>query len=237
MAATVVLTTLTLGAGTAAAAAASTGVTSYTVTAHTKISGRPDSGDHGTWANDAMTRTASVRLVSEVALSYCGGSTPTGHCYHWTGQLSDRGTFTTIPGATSPGAGDLNGGRPPAIASAVTGPMFGAYRFDFYSSSKTARAAAMPASENDAGKAPGGRSTTDAWVEQFFGATARFYENGQRSDSLGTTGRWVYELGFGADRACPQVASRWVDSSWPLTQPWGQSPDQGNILVPNIAHC
>lgn len=217
-----------------AATAAIAGVTSYTVTAKTAVSDRPDSGNAGYWADDTFTRTASVHLVAEAALSFCGGSTPTGHCYRWTGNVADKGTFKTIIGAKSPGAG--SGGALPIGVSAA-GPFNGSYGYSFYSSWKTASASRMPASENDAGNAPAGRSTTGAWVEQFFGPGARFYVNAAPSNELGTTGGWEYTLGFGADTACPHMASQWVDSSWPVRQPWGTAPYQGNILAPDTAHC
>src|SRR6185312_13143985 len=72
-------------AGVSADAATVTpAITPYTVTATTAISNRPDSGDHGDWALDTFSRTASATLVSQVALSNCGGATGTGACYHWT---------------------------------------------------------------------------------------------------------------------------------------------------------
>lgn len=223
---------LPVAAVTAASASTAT-VTPYTSTAVTHVSGRPDSGDHGNWALDAFSRTASVTLQSEVALSYCGGSTGTGHCYHWTGTVKDTGTFTTIAGDTSPGNGSLNGGSAPAIGEAVTGTMTGSYSYDFYSSWKTANHALVPASENDSGNLPGGRSTTGAWPEQFFGAGARFYVSGTASNELGTTGSWTYTAPFGADSACPNLASQWVDGS----PNWGSDASAGNILAPAASAC
>lgn len=228
---------LGLGAASAAGASTATKVTSYTSTASTAITGRPDSGVHGNWAVDAFTRTATIHLLSEVALSYCGGSTGTGHCYHWAGTITDKGTFTTVVGDTSPGNGDLNGGSPAAIGEAVTGTMSGSYSYDFYSSWKSASKALVPATEDDQGNAPGGRSTTDAWPEQFFGAGAQFFESGSASNSLGTTGRWAYVAPLGSDSACPRLSSSWVDSSWPVSNPWGAAPAQGNILAPDASHC
>jgi len=226
---------LTVTLGTAASASAS--VTPYASTASTAISNRPDSGVHGNWADDNFTRTATVNLVSEVALSYCGGTTGTGHCYHWTGTITDKGTFTTIVADTSPGNGDLNGGSAPTMGEAITGSMTGSYSYDFYSSWKSANRKLVPATEDDQGNAPNGRSTTDAWLEQFFGAGAKFFENGAASNSLGTTGRWAYTAPLGADKACPRVSSSWVDSSWPVSNPWGAAPSQGNILAPDANHC
>jgi hypothetical protein len=227
-AAAVIAGALSLAAVSTAGATTRPAVKSYTSTATTAVSNRPDSGDHGDWARDTFTRTAKVTLVSEVALSYCGGSTGTGHCYDWTGSVSDSGSFTTIPGGVSPGNGSLNGGLPPAISTAVKGTMAGTYRYAFYSSWKTASAALVATHENDAGNTPGGRSTTGAWPEQFFGAGAKFYVSGAVSSELGTTGSWKYTAAFGADAACPAIASSWTDAS----PDWGANAIDGNILAP-----
>jgi hypothetical protein len=230
--------TLALGlAASAASAATHAAVKSYTSTAVTRVSDRPDSGVHGNWADDGFTRTASVTLLSEVALSYCGGTTGTGDCYHWSGQITDNGTFTTLAGATSPGNGDLNGGSAPTMGEAVTGTMSGTYSYDFYSSWKSAAKALVATTENDQGSTPGGRFTTDAWPEQFFGTGAQFFVSNTASSSLGTTGRWAYTAPLGSDPACPRLSSSWVDSSWPVANPWGAAPAQGNILAPAAADC
>jgi hypothetical protein len=228
--------TAALGLGLAATAA-SAAVTPYAATATTAITARPDSGVHGTWALDTMTRTATVRLAGEVALSYCGGTTPTGHCYRWTGSITDKGTFTSIVGDVSPGNGMLNGGSPAAIGAAVTGTLTGSYQYAFYSSWKTANRSLVPATEDDQGNTPGGRSTTGAWPEQFFGPGARFYVAGAASSELGTTGRWAYAAAAGSDPACPRVSSSWVDSSWPVSNPWGAAASQGNVLAPGTGAC
>lgn len=237
------ITRLALVAATGAAAAlavtasvanaATTTVTPYTSTASTAISNRPDSGDHGNWALDTFTRTASVSLLSEVALSNCGGATGTGHCYHWTGKVTDKGSFQSIIGDVSPGNGSLNGGSPPAIGVAVKGTMAGTYNYDFYSSWKTANKALVATTENDAGNIPGGNSTTGLWPAKFFGNTARFYVGGAQSTELGTTGSWTYKAAAGADTACPAVSSQWTDAS----PDWGANNQDGNVLAPAAASC
>lgn len=229
---------LAIGVAASSAGAATASVTPYTATATTSITARPDSGDHGDWALDGtkaspLKRTASVTLVSEVALSNCGGSTGTGHCYHWTGKIADAGGFVTIAGDTSPGNGSLNGGGPAPIGAAVTGTMAGSYNYDFYSSWKTASAALVAATENDAGNTPGGDSTTGLWPARFFGSGARFYVGGAQSSQLGTTGSWTYKAAAGADPACPAVSSQWTDGS----PDWGASASDGNILAPSAANC
>ena len=169
-----------------------------------------------------------------MALSYCGGSTPTGHCYHWSGHITDTGSFTTVAGQTVPGFGSLNGGAAPKLDEAITGHMAGIYNYNFYASWKTAKAALVPKTENDGGNLPGGRSTTGAWLEQFFGNGAKFYENGAPSSELGTTGAWKYTAAFGADAACPNLASQWIDGS---AGKWGSLPGDGQILAPSAANC
>jgi hypothetical protein len=228
-----VIGALGVGAASAASATAKPAVKSYTSTAVTVIKDRPDSGDHGDWADDNFSRSASVTLLKEVALSFCGGSTGTGHCYHWLGSVTDEGTFTTIIGATSPGNGSLNGGSPLVIGAAVTGGMSGSYKYDFYSSWKTAKKSLVPASENDHGLVPTGKSTTGAWPEQFFGNTAQFFTGGLSSNQLGTTGSWKYTAPPGADTACPAVSSQWTDGS----PDWGSNAADGNIIAPDAAHC
>lgn len=229
-----VIAALGVGAASAASATAKSGVKSYTATAVTNVKDRPDSGDHGgNWANDYFARTASVTLLKEVAIANCGGTTGTGHCYHWQGSVTDEGTFTTIIGATSPGNGSLNGGSPLVIGVAVTGSMGGSYKYDFYSSWKTASKSLVPGHENDQGVVPTGKSTTGAWPEQFFGSTAQFFTGGAKSSELGTTGSWKYIAASGADASCPAVSSQWTDAS----PDWGANAADGNIVAPSAANC
>ncbi|MHB1594442.1 MAG: hypothetical protein ACYCO9_00965 [Streptosporangiaceae bacterium] len=212
-----------------------------TVTATTAVSNRPESPK---WAYDTFNRHASVTRTGEVALSYCGGTTVTGHCYSYTGAIHDYGTFTTIPGQSSPGAGDLNGGSAPTIGVAATGGMWGWGTYRFYSDFKTIKASLMPATENDNYNVPGAPESTGAWVEQFFPATATFWtpdgsNTGQQGLYVLTNGGWHYTLGFGADAQCPNLASRWIDSgvAAPDGKTWGTSPVDGNILAPASGHC
>jgi hypothetical protein len=214
-------TALGLAAVPAGASAAAT------YTAVTAVSGRPDGGNGtGTyWAQDAFSRKASLTFGGAVALSDCGGSTGTGHCYAWSGSVTDSaGSFTTIPGIGSPS------GRGPAEAVAITGQMAGwVHSLTFYSSWKSASAALVPAAENDGGNIPGGRHTTTNWLEQFFGAGATFYDVGAAE-----TFWYRYTAGFGADKACPNDASQWVDSTW---QNDGQAVTAGNITAPDASSC
>ena len=225
------LTALGLAAFTPGASAA---VSTYTVHAVTAITDRPDSGAHGNdWADDAFTRTAHLYFHGEVALSYCGGSTGTGHCYRWTGNVHDQGTFTTRTSGDVPGYGYLNGSS--QLEVAVTGTMTGVYRYVFYSSWKTAQASRVASPQSGS---PSGRHTTGMWPAQFFGNGARFWDhNGTPQGdggSLGTGGGWLYTAAPGSDAQCPHVTSQWTDAS---ATSWGLPAADGNILAPDAAHC
>ena len=225
-----------LAGGTAALASTSPSpaAAGKTVVATTHITGRPDSGVHGnTWALDSITRVATLRLVSEVALSYCGGSTSTGHCYHFTGHINDTGTATTIAGQTVPGNGGLNGGSAPVMGVSIKAAMTGTLAYNFYSSWKTFSAASVEKTENDQGNTPGGEDTSGAWMEQFFGSGARFFVASAPATYLAGNGSWTYTAGFGADSACPNVASKWIDGS----PNWGTDASAGNILAPDASAC
>jgi len=224
-----------LGAA-ALTATASAAVTGYTVHAVTAITSRPDSGAHGNdWADDAFTRTAHLYFHGEVALSNCGGSTGTGHCYRWTGNVHDQGTFTTRTSGDVPGNGYLNGGTVPQLEVAVTGTMTGVYRYVFYSSWKTASAGLVPPAQSGM---PSGRSTTGMWPTQFFGNGARFWNGTGTPEgsggSVGTNGGWLYTAAPGSDPQCPHVTSQWTDAS---ATSWGSLAADGNILAPGAAHC
>lgn len=221
---------LALGGGTAALSTVSASAAT-TSTAKTVVSNAPDSGAHGNnWALDNYTRAASVTLTGEVALSFCGGSTPTGHCYHWTGSVTDSGKFTTRVGQTVPGNGSLNGGAAPLIGTAVTGTMNGGAHYDFYSSWGTAHPGYLPATWDDHGNTGTGHHTTGNWYKLFFGNAATFSGTGLISNASG----WTYVAAIGSDGACPNVGGRWVDAG---ASGWGSTTADGNILAPDAAHC
>lgn len=197
------------------------------VTATTAISNRPDSGNHGDWASDNVSRKATIQLVGQVGVEHCPGS-DTGHCYLWNFKLADSGHFITTASGLSPRAGrtlDL------ALTGAFAG---GTTSGQYYSSWKTARASRLPASENDMNTVPAGRKTTTNWVERFYGSGAVF--NSAANPGGPDLGRWSwkYTLGFGSDRQCPNNASQWVDAA---NNGDGASPPDGDILAPNSADC
>ncbi len=210
------------------AAAATPSATPQTViTASTAVSNRPDSGVQGNnWALDTFTRVASVKLVGEVANTNCPG-TDTGHCYLWDFTITDSGHFKAIAGQPAPRTGTLE--------RALTGTMAGGTKNgQFYSSWKTAKAARVPATENDNGADPTGRHTTTNWAEQFFGASAVFNSAANPGGpDLGNWG-WTYTLNFGTNSQCPNNAYRWVDAA---ANGGGSQPPDGNILTPLAADC
>lgn len=77
-------------------------------TAVTTLVDRPDSGFHGDWAKDAITRTVQIceaaPPVTEKAAADKAPST-------YTATVVDTGTFTTVAG-NSPGAGKSSTARP-----------------------------------------------------------------------------------------------------------------------------
>jgi hypothetical protein len=205
------------------------------ISATTSVTNRPDSSAHSQiWADDAFSRHATVRLLGEVSLSNCGGSTPTGHCYRWSGRIVDTGTFTTRTGILSPGFGYLNGGSDPALLEHVTGPMNGKANYSYFSSWKSASTKNMPTHMSGAAS---GRTTTSLWVEQFYGASALFWNSAGvpqgSGGSLLTSGGWAYLAPTGSDPACPNVTSSWLDAS----PSWGSHAVDGNILAPDAVHC
>jgi hypothetical protein len=222
-----------VAATTVAVTATAASASSSTVTAVTAVSGRSDSGANGgTWATDQFNRTASVTGHGVVAASHCPGIAAGSVCHYLTGLVTDKGTFTTIPGALVPGKGSLNGGSAPAIGAVVSGPMTGSFHYAFYSDASVAAASAarMPA------VVTGDSLGTGTWVEQFFPAGTSFWDasgNTGGAENLGTTGIWNYTAPLGSDSQCPNVSGRWTDG-YP---DWGSAPVNGNILAPSASSC
>jgi hypothetical protein len=226
--------------------AAGASSSSISASAVTVITNRPDGGNHDsgtpgtnqTWANDNFTRTATVTPHGQVAASNCGGVSP---CYYWTGHISDaKGKFTTNPTSTSnsysPGAGTGGTGAtgPFPIGVSATGKMSGHANYAFFSD-QSVTSATPPGAENDNGNLPSGDKTTGLWVEQFF-TSGNFWDTSgtENPGSLITTWSWSYELKFGADNQCSNVASKWTDASFNNA---GDDPVDGNVLAPDSAHC
>lgn len=244
-AATAVVAALALAVPAAAMAATSVTVNHSRATV---LSARPDGGNHDnavagtnhTWANDNFTRNATLHLVGEVALAHCGGSTATGHCYLFTGSVSDGGHFTVNPtagsGSQSPGNG-LGGAQ--NLYVGLTGNFSGAAQYSFFSSWKTADRL-PPLAENDGGNLPRYRHTTGRWLELFFRLNGPKFWDSAGSPVSHTSGNlltnnwsWTYIAPAGSDSQCSGLATKWVDHS----STGGAAPGDGNILAPDTAHC
>jgi hypothetical protein len=243
-AATAVVAALALAVPAAAMAAASVTVNH---SATTVLSARPDGGNHDnvvagtnhTWANDNFTRNATLHLVGEVPLSHCGSATSTGHCYLFTGTVSDGGHFTVNPtagsGAQTPGNG-LGGAQDLYVG--LTGNFTGYAQYTLFSSWKTADRL-PPLTENDGGNLPTGRHTTTRWPLRFFRLTGpAFWDSAGNPASGGSFSpihnwSWTYVAPAGSDSQCSGLATQWVDHE----STGGAAPGDGNILAPDTAHC
>jgi hypothetical protein len=216
-------------AGLAAAALAPAGASASAipaisfkpVTAVTKVTAHPDSGSHGdNWANDNFTRTATVHLIGQTSIASCPGS-GTGFCYLWNAVLSDSGSFTVVTGQESPG---LSGGT---LTQPLTGAFAGGSRnIEFFSSWKSAHANLVPKTVSGD---VSGRKTSTNWVEQFFGPNAVFNSAANPGGPDLGNWSWSYTANFGADKSCPNVASRWVDAA---NNGGGSTAVDGDILSP-----
>jgi hypothetical protein len=227
-----------VAAGPAHAATARPALNTRPVIVATVVTGRPDSGDQGNnWADDDFLAGLTERVTAQVPLSDCGGTSSTGACYHVVATLRDSGTFTTIPGQLAPGTGGLNGGPVPQLAEAITGPMAGTVRYDFYSTWKTLNKGLAETQEADGGALPTGTQRTAMWPAQMFGKQARFYVAGaEQTRAAGSleTGffSFTYTAAASSDSSCPLASSAWTDSS-----ALGASGAAGNILAPAAPSC
>jgi Ricin-type beta-trefoil lectin domain len=198
-------------AGIAVAAAALAGLVlpataraASNATAATMFHAHPDSGNHGDWAADDFTRTATVTFVGiDPTLTDCG-STATS-CFQYAGTISDAGTFFVISGAKSPQAGVTETG-------ARTGPFRGGSHVTFFSSSIDANASRVPQVVNGAGPV----STTN-WVEQFFPSGTTFGAGPKLTDWS-----WAY--------SSPGTCENWVDA---VNNSSGSLPADGDITGAN----
>jgi Ricin-type beta-trefoil lectin domain len=170
------------------------------VTATTTFHAHPDSGNHGTWADDDFTRVATLTYVGiEPTLTNCGATAKS--CFDWVATISDTGTFFAISGASSPQAGVSETGSP-------SGPFKGGSNVTFYSSSISASATGVPTTITGAGPV----STTD-WVEQFFPTGTTF-----GAGPTLTNWSWAYSN--------PATCENWVDS---ISNSSGSLPADGDI--------
>lgn len=180
-----------------------------TATATTAVSNRSDSGysggKGGNWAKDAFSRAVTITRHGPVAVSNCGGTATNGvtSCYHYTGTITDTGSFTTISGANSPNAGT-------SIHGVVTGTMTGGSAVEFYASSGTPDASLVSATYSG-----DGISSTN-WVEQFFPHGTAF--------STPNEINWAYHY------AAPNTCETWDDN---YNNGGGSQPGDGDIVGVN----
>lgn len=176
--------------------------TPLTVTAVTSLTGRPDSGNDGNWADDDLTRTASVTRHGSVASTDCGSGAA--QCWFYTATVSDSGSFQTIAGAFTPNqdcteAND-NGANCSglAISGTVDGSISGGGTLEFYATSDSPSASGVPTS--DGGTAPTG---TSDWYKLFFPAGTGFGLT-TNANAPWTAWSWSYNA--------PATCETWTDS-------------------------
>jgi hypothetical protein len=121
------------------------------VNAMSSVTNRPDSGGHGTWATDTLTRSISITRQHATKATDCGPTATT--CWFYTGMIADNGTFTTVTGADSPEAG-----------TAISGTVVGASKIEFYATSDAPNPALVDATVN------GSAHPTGQWAAMFFPA-------------------------------------------------------------------
>lgn len=162
--------------------------TPVTATASTAISNDTDSGAHGNWATDTITRSMTVTRRGAVAVSNCGGNASNGitSCYYYTAAMTDTGAFITLSGANSPQAGT-------AINGVLSGTLSGGSNYEFYATSGTPSASSVPATL-DASSGSG----SSTWPEHFFPAATSF--GGMNEIN------WVYTY------SAPTTCEQWVDA-------------------------
>src|SRR5260370_22718206 len=89
-----------------------TAMAASNASATTTFHAHPDSGNHGNWADDDFTRTASVTFVAvDPTLADCGAKATSRFTYE--AKIADFGSFFVISGASSPQAGGT-GARAPS---------------------------------------------------------------------------------------------------------------------------
>lgn len=179
----------------------------FTLTTHTALVNRPDSGGGGNnWAKDNMTRTL---VITEV-----GHFTP----HHFTATVTDVGTFTTQKGLTPNQEGDHHGTRELHV---ITGKVVGYGTYSF-TASRLPVAGDMPTRSDTSD--PTGVETTGEWYMQAF-------PNGTKFDD-GNPGilNWIWTYTYNqtakVGTQTVNLPEFWVDSE---AGNGGQSAVDGNI--------
>lgn len=182
---TLTTTVLLTAAGTLAfAAPAHAGNHDDCRTVTTHVTGRPDSGNHGTWATDAFTRSVEV--------CHTDGKAPEGSwAYHAT--LKDAGGFTTVAGAAnSPQAGtQVHGGVHGDMIGGFTATFTAGAHWDGYDDShldgKTVNGAAAGTASSP---------TTSTWV-------SALWTSGFAGSPINDDWKWTYST----------CCEKWVDAA------------------------
>jgi len=190
-----------------------------TATATTRIANDPDSG-HGTpaiWATDTITRTVTVTKGTQVPGTGCGLAASDG-CWSFTADLSDSGTFTTIPGAGTPNQACAGCAGLLIASPAVSGMIQGTYTVTFDASAPVADASLVAKNHDDLGLPAVPPYTSTTWGEQFFPAGTSF------GSIAGGAYTWTYQVVKGGFPFF--TTQRWTDSS---SNNDGNSPGAGNI--------
>jgi LPXTG-motif cell wall-anchored protein len=159
---------LAVAAGAVAAIAGpASAVASTCKTATTTLTDRPDSGLHGDWAKDAITRT--VKLCEAVP----GVPGPDGGKSTYIASVADTGTFTTVAGK-SPNAGVT-------LPAGIVGKLAGGYTATFTATPAFATYQHVFDGKTYSGTAP---STTGDWVAKLWG--------GEDFTSVTNLGGWTW---------------------------------------------
>lgn len=201
---------LTAGLVAVASPASAASITTP-VSASTTLSNRGDSGGDGTdWAHDNMTRTLTVTEVSHV-----GKSTRT--VYTFTATLTDKGTFTTINGASTPNQNGADAGK--KVNHTVTGTVTGYVTYHFTANRLQVKSAAP---KTMSGTPTTGNGTTGNWYKNLFPAGTTFGGAGMDNNWIWT---YVYNQTAKVGTSTVSLPEFWVDSA----AHGGQDPADGNI--------
>lgn len=186
-------------------------VTPVTATAQTDITKDQDSGAHGNWAVDTLVRQMTVTRHGSAAVSNCGGTAVNGitSCYYYTAAMTDTGSFTTIPGASSPNAGV-------PVSGTVTGSVSGGSAYEFYASGAVPNASLVPATLD----ASTGGTNSPVWPERFFPA--------------GTSFGGVNEINWSYTYTAPTTCETWTDA---FNNGGGTSSGAGDITGSIQGNC
>jgi hypothetical protein len=206
---------------------------------------RPDSGGNGNWAEDNFDRTLVIHEGGPAALTNCGVAATS--CYSFTASLSDRGSFTTDPGAFTPNQGaPFTGTKLPAHS--LSGSMNGSGGFGTFYATAQPSASLVPHFNH------GSVNPSSTWPELAFPSGTAFTGVNEGTFSYGYSARvatttyrtirvvhhklvWVQRhhhwyltiVTYTTTRKVPVTryqSQHWTDSG---TNGSGQTPAAGNI--------